>query len=247
MVRPIYRVLGFTVEVLAHSALFAETGTANGGVASGVPAIARRALPPDPAVSLVPVCGERLPRTIDQSSIDALGDVAFPRKSWAYLIGRYIRHPWYDYDVRIVLIDDVARAVLVWRRVETPRGPLLRIVDVIGHGEVLARSGPALRAALGEAGCDYIDLVCWGPYAAGLEEAGFVSTAAHEEMILPSYFSPFESRNVPLEAAFKRGANGGARPVQLCRADSDQDRPNRPAELHEKKRAGAAADGGEQR
>ena len=114
----------------------------------------------------------------------------------------------------------------MWRKVSTPMGSILRIVDVFGHVEMLERCGAHLRDILAKSGCDYIDLVGWADYVETLVRGGFVSCNDYHEMVLPAYFSPYEHRNVSIEAVFKCGRNVDVLPVRLHRADSDQDRPN---------------------
>lgn len=231
MVRPIYQALGYTVGALSHAALFAVEPATGGTIAQGVPADARTPRAEDPAVHLKPVDIASLPGGVRDEDIDALGAMGVPRKSWAYIKNRYLEHPWYDYTVRAVMIDGRIRALLIWRKVDAPGGSLLRIVDVIGEAEVLGQCAALLRAELVVAGCDYIDILHWGVDAEALRAGGFVSPDNWADLTLPNYFAPFEARNIRIEIAFKASKEFKGRTLRLYRGDSDQDRPNRPAEL----------------
>ncbi|HXV77790.1 MAG TPA: hypothetical protein VD788_15875 [Candidatus Polarisedimenticolaceae bacterium] len=234
MVKPIYGALGYSLASLTHAALFDPSRRPDSCVADGVPDAAWRDLRSDERIELRPLSARELERGGLAEEIDRLGAAASPRKSSSYVLNRFCRHPWYAYDVRAVLADGRAEAVLVWRRVTAMQGAVLRIVDLVGNAEIVARCGPALRQAVQAAGCEYVDLVCYGVPGDALRRGGFVSTSDHPGLVLPNYFDPFERRNVVIDIAWRRRAGEGGQPVRLFRADSDQDRPNSSASLPER-------------
>lgn len=230
-VKPIYQTLGYEVSTLSHWALFGGFGAKEPSVAVGVPREAMRSISVVAGIELIAIVGECLPSGIKVEDIDALGRAAIPGKSWAYLINRFVRHPWYDYELRVVVLNGQIRAVLVWRRVTCQSGLILRIVDIVGDGNVLASCGGHLQSEVVEAGAEYIDLMHWGLSPEALRDGGFVSPYDHSNLVLPSRFAPFEQCSTPIEIAFKVAASRNGQRLQLFRADSDQDRPNQPSEL----------------
>lgn len=227
VVRPIYTALGYTVGALTHAALFRESWAAGETIAVGVPDVARRHIAADPSVVLSSIRGEALPPGLSSSDVDELAAGRIPRKSWTYVVNRYLRHPYYKYEVRAAYLDGVLCAVFVWRKVSAPSGYALRIVDILGDPNVLARCGALLRCELAESGSEYLDVMCWGVDDLALSNGGFVCPDDHEQLIIPNYFEPFERKNVRIEIAFRIDRALGNLKVQLFRADSDQDRPNR--------------------
>lgn len=224
MVRPIYQVLGYQVGALRHSALFHPGRSADLRIAAGVPAAAFEPAPTvDSAVELLRI-DESIPDRL-RAAIDQLAADRAPAKSWGYVAERFLLHPWYRYQVRAVQRDGETVAVVVWRVVEAAGARALRIVDIIGDPDWLRDSRGALQREVIDGDAEYIDLVQWGVDEHVLIDGGFVSTATTPGLVLPNYFSPFEARNVEIELAYKV-LDGSEPPVQLYRADSDQDRPN---------------------
>lgn len=226
MVRPMYQALGYTVGAMDHVALFNEIPPADGSIALGIPPSARAPLAAGAGVAL-----RDIDTVTDVQDIDSLAKAGAPRKSWIYLLNRYINHPYYVYTLKAVIIDGTLEAVAIWRRVATPQGAILRIVDVIGNVESLSHCGAHLRDDLTAAGCDYIDLMAWGVDMSMLCAGGFVTPAQSADLILPNYFAPFVQQNIRIELAVKCAKNFTQGPVRLYRADSDQDRPATPADL----------------
>lgn len=232
-VRPIYEVLGYQVGSLHHSALFGphcESDSTH--IATGVPPEACASRPAsDCDVSFEGLGADAVADVTDEirAKVDAIASDRLPAKSWDYIVERYLQHPWYDYDVRQVLVDGELVAVVVWRAVSAQGSRLLRIVDIIGDTDWLRHGAAELQQATAQADAEYIDLVQWGVDAEVLADGGFISVDDHADLVLPNYFAPFEARNIEIELAFK--VLEGDLPVQLFRADSDQDRPNVIAEL----------------
>ncbi len=230
MVRRIYEVLRYRVGALHQSAIFNPARRDDLRVAANVPASAF-----EPAIEVPAEVLELVPFGADASAdlrvtIDTLGEGGLPTKSWAYVEARYLRHPWYRYETRLVRSGGLPVAIVVWRVVRGVGADVLRIVDVIGDTGWLRRAPFALQEEIVRVDAEYIDLMQWGIDSALLAAAGFVCVDNHPDMILPNYFSPFEARNVPIELAVKVFDDDEAR-ATLFRADSDQDRPNLVSEV----------------
>ena len=226
IVKPLYGLLKYEVGSMVHSAVI-RPDVSEYRIADGVPAEVGppNAAEPDPELSFEP---------IDESSdahtaIDALGSSQVPAKSHHYLIERYVDHPWYRYQLRLVRVSRQPVGVVVWRAVEAEGSRVLRIVDIVGEVEWLARAHGHLQALTVEHDAEYIDLVQTGIDQALLDAGGFLTVGRDPDLVLPNYFSPFERRNVEIEFAYK--VTDVDAPVRLFRADSDQDRPNRVIEL----------------
>ena len=229
MVRPIYEVLRYQVGALDQAAIFHPDRSDELKVAENVPAHAfARAGDDHAGIELVPLTVD----TPDEESaiITELGAIHLPQKDWTYVRTRYLEHPWYDYDVRLVVDQEAPVAVVVWREVEAAGTSVLRVVDVIGAHDWLRRARPALQHAVIAADAEYLDLMHWGIDAAILREGGFVSLTDDADLVVPNYFSPFERHNVQVELAVKVLDDDTPEPV-LFRADADQDRPNRASEV----------------
>lgn len=231
MVRPLYRAMRYTVDTMQHHALFAPSDDHATVVASGVPA---RAFAPATSSTVeveLRALAEDAPLAV-REAIDALAGAVLPAKSWRYLATRYLEHPWYRYTLRSVYVGGELVAVVIWRAVVVEGATVLRIVDVVGETAWLDHGSLALQREVVDAGAEYIDLVQFGIDVDRLEKAGWVSPSMDESMVLPNYFSPFERRNIEIGMSVKVFDEAAAdRPLHLYRADSDQDRPNRVADM----------------
>jgi hypothetical protein len=219
MVRRIYTVLGYTVGSLSQAALFAAGRSESPQIATGVPPIAFGPVRGSPGLELSPWS------SVAPEAMDAIWPGAVPTKSWEYVEQRFVRHPWFDYEVRVATVDGRPLGIVVWRAVAARGSRALRIVDLIGDPAWIAGAGPALRRELTAADAEYIDVMHWGLDDGVLEAAGFVTVDTYPDLVIPNYFAPFEPRNVEIELAFKV-LSGDSERVTLFRGDSDQDRPN---------------------
>lgn len=226
IVKPIYGLLKYEAGTMVHSAVL-RPDLAEFRIADGVPAevLQASAADPDPELSLESI--DDAPDTV--AAIEALASRQVPAKSHRYLVERYVDHPWYRYQLRLVRVAGRPVAVVVWRAVEAAGARVLRIVDIVGEADWLARAHGHLQALAVEHDAEYIDLVQTGVSDTILDAGGFLTVGRVPGLVLPNYFAPFERRNVEIEFAYK--VIGEAAPVRLFRADSDQDRPNRVDEL----------------
>ena len=226
IVKPIYGLLKYEVGAMVQSAVI-RPDVAEFRIADGVPASVRQTgtVEPDPELSLEPIGND--PDTL--AAIEAFASSQIPAKSHHYLTERYVDHPWYRYQLRLVRVSGRPAAIVVWRAIEAEGSRVLRIVDIVGEVDWLARAHGHLQALTVEYDAEYVDLVQTGIDDALLDAGGFLTVGRVPDLILPNYFSPFERRNVEIEFAYK--VKDADTPVRLFRADSDQDRPNRVAEL----------------
>jgi len=228
MVRPIYEVLGYQTGELHQSAIFHPGRAGSLRIARDVPDDAFRPadLVSTDTLALLPLGAETELRTV----VDRIALAGTPAKSWSYVTERFLRHPWFSYEVRAVRCEGELVAILVWRAVEAEGTRVLRIVDIIGGVDWLASAEYALQHEVIEHEAEYIDLMQTGIDESILSAGGFVGTSSHPGLVLPNYFSPFEPCNVEIELAYKL-LDGSDAPVRLFRADSDQDRPNLASDL----------------
>ena len=144
-----------------------------------------------------------------------------PGKTVEYVRNRYLRHPFYRYELVGVWREASPIALAVARKAEAASATAVRIVDLFGREEELACIGPAVDQLIREADAEYADFYGYGFGQESLARAGLLLKA--EDVIVPNYFEPFVQANVPIHCAMLRTT---ADPVRLVRGDSDQDRPN---------------------
>lgn len=156
-----------------------------------------------------------------------------------YLRWRYLDHPSFAYDIRVVCGEgDRVEGLMVHRieQVQTREERIFRIVELIGE----AGAGERLLAhAVSEAaqqGAAFIDLHCTATTTIdALREFGFYRDDEEAESDrLPRFFQPLDFRAKPLN--FTLWADPAIHPrleeyvasnqLYFTRADGDQDRPN---------------------
>ena len=189
------------------------------------------------------------------SALDAVGANAWDAGGWsnwsrksigcardfAYLSWRYLRHPIYRYEIRV--IEEGARLGLIaWRLEITRRAaadgmleaylPVARIVEFL---PVSARNAQELiSTSLTEAtaaGAVAADFYCYhAELGQVLQQMGFaVSAESSETVCLPNFTQPI-AQGRAIRSAIKIPAVSGLEAVDPAwywtRSDSDQDRPN---------------------
>jgi len=148
-----------------------------------------------------------------------------------YLRWRYLEHPRFRYELRV--IRDPAggvRALVVWRRqaIQDRSEEVVRVLELLGEPAAAATLARDLVRETGTERTAFLDFYCTSTaFAAPLEAAGFVPehTLGAE---LPALFQPLDPRRTALTAAFwapgKEAFDGAD--VYFTRSDCDQDRPN---------------------
>ena len=213
--RGIYTALGYRVGMLTRHYLL------NVALAGRTLAELPASLPTAPVAgttALRPLPAAEFWKLTDGLGLDESDQV--PRKTRAYLHGRYLLHPFYQYHLYLA-VDRGASATVVLRVCQHAGAVALRVVDVLGRPAALAGCGPAFRQLLDEFNAEYIDFYCSG-LADELAAAGFQALVPGDGLVLPSHFEPFERRNVDLIYTL-HGRDGR---IVICKGDADQDRPN---------------------
>jgi hypothetical protein len=169
---------------------------------------------------------------LDERSLRAipmvrLGERALllPAKSPTYFLNRYLRHPFYKYEVYAVGHGEQIDGLMAMRAVSHEESSALRVVDYWGSRQGLRGLGGVLANLAIEREAEYVDLLCYGLPPAEMEQEGLARLDVGGDTIIPNYFEPFEQRNVSIMAAFRSGPPAGH--YVLFKADGDQDRPNR--------------------
>jgi hypothetical protein len=162
----------------------------------------------------------------DLASLDAsqLAVNAANPKSPVYFANRFLRHPFYHYRVFLIEGPDNSSALLATRIAQHESARALRIVDFAGDPAVIASMGGSVAALLQEEGAEFADFWQQGLPDEYFANAGFRLLDPDGPVVLPSYFEPFAARNGRMLYALRTSAPG---PAVICRADGDQDRPNR--------------------
>lgn len=150
-------------------------------------------------------------------------EVANP-KSPVYFSNRFLVHPFYKYRVFQVIGSTHAPALLATRIAEHEGVRVLRIVDFSGDPKAIAAFGSAVYDLMVEEGVEYADFWQQGLPDEYFAAAGFALHDSESEVVLPNYFEPFLRRNGRMLFALKSTTG---LPAVICRADGDQDRPNR--------------------
>jgi len=165
----------------------------------------------------------------DESSVSAFLEgldtvnTNYPLKTKAYFINRYMRHPFYKYDLYGLDVSGAPATMLVCRAVSANGASAVRIVDL--HGTVSKMSGAygCFQRLLTQTGSEYMDLYCYGLEENHLTAAGFTRKTVENGVIVPNYYEPFVAGNVDILYAYHMDAN---RPYHIFKGDGDQDRPN---------------------
>ncbi|MCR5701972.1 MAG: hypothetical protein K6G76_07505 [Lachnospiraceae bacterium] len=145
----------------------------------------------------------------------------YPYKDGWYVKHRFFDHPVYKYKVMLIMENDVeAEAVIILKDVVKDDRHVIRIVDYMGDISALSGVTNQLYKLMDDT-CEYIDFYCFGYDEQEIINAGFVKREIDDENIIPSYFEPFEQRNV--DYWFNSDAPEN---FVICKADADQDRPN---------------------
>lgn len=222
MVKPIYRALGYTTGRLDQLAFFNPSFSENYKIATV----------PDNILCSTETLSDAVNFSrIDEEDIDLIkkvDDIALessPKKSFNYIKNRYLKHPWYNYKVKVVIFNNSRTAIIVWREVELGNRKALRVVDIIGEREWLEHSGSAFLEETKAAEAEYIEIMASGINLDALKSAGFISAEDYEGLIIPNYFSPYVNENIEISYAYKLFQSSGSCSA-FFRADSDQDRPN---------------------
>ena len=157
------------------------------------------------------------------SHIAAFIENSTPHKTPAYVIGRYLEHPVYKYDIYALFKAERPQAIIVTRVCEAETASALRIVDFYGREDALPSLSSAVQTLIERDAYEYADF-----YNDGLDSDAFLKTNFFPVendggLVLPNYFEPLTPSNTQIRFAFKSEHTS----FRLFKADADQDRPNR--------------------
>ena len=142
-----------------------------------------------------------------------------PLKSFDYFINRYDGHPIYKYRFLGIYENDTLISIWSVRKISINNAHVLRVIDVLG--ELKGDLFQSLQQLLSEEGAEYIDFLNYGIEKSIFEQMGFQELDFDGDLIIPTYFEPFEQKNKKIELAYKANFQYVA-----FKGDADQDRPN---------------------
>ena len=145
-----------------------------------------------------------------------------PYKDMDYIVKRFYKFPFYNYLV-FGIIDEQSHcnSIIALRKVDVNYTSVLRVVDLIGRYEDLAKIGHYMQQLLDNYGCEYVDFYCYGIDSEILSRAGFSKRTEADGNIIPNYLEPYASINKEYYFFFNREDD-----FVMFKADGDQDRLN---------------------
>lgn len=164
---------------------------------------------------LVTECGMELANEVTQflSKIGA-------RRSFCYIVQRYLEHPTYKYNVYVFKKNEFAiYAVAVGRKVTVRGANAFRLTEMFFDSNYSSDLGGALGALMERKEYEYIDFLEYGITSNPLIEMGFLKCS--ERLFVPHLFEPFVAERSEVKVAFKSD-----KPFICTKGDSDLDRPN---------------------
>lgn len=216
---PMYQALGYRTGVLRHYYLVNPNSPRS------------LIVNPDPELALpFPRSGHATMQELDQQALQRLQwQLGEQNKTPAYFEQRYMRHPFYRYQVHLFSHGNL-KALVATRVARSGDAAALRIVDFLGDLAVIAQLGSCLAALMQQAHAEYADFLNSGIPPGLLEQAGFVELDIDGPIIVPNRFEPLELKNHRVLFAVKTTET--SEPL-IFRADGDQDRPNMLQDEHD--------------
>lgn len=212
---PMYRALGYHVADMKQAYMINSDASQT---LMQFPEGYEPAQPKEGNATLVPMGASEL------TSLNLELCAAAPQKTPPHFIKRFIEHPFYDYQVFGIKHEDRIKAVIATRIASHGDSCALRIVDFCGDVNILATCGSAFSNLMYETSSQYIDFWQYGIAPELLAQAGFDVIESDGAVVCPNYFEPFLAKNERIVCAIKISTDT---PIIVCRADGDQDRPNR--------------------
>lgn len=151
-----------------------------------------------------------------------------PYKSAGYYVGRFFRHPAYEYHcIAYRGNEGDPTAILFYRLAEHAGARCVMVVDFVGDEWALEGASHAFQKLLSENGAEYLSFYEYGLEDGALLAAGLCekSPDVSDEFVLPLYYEPFEQRNVQIDYHYFSD-DSVERRVCFFKGDADQDRPN---------------------
>ena len=145
---------------------------------------------------------------------DQRQDWCLPKKDKHYYEKRYLEHPVFKYYFLTILNNELT---FIGRIIEYNRIKVFHVVDVIGDFNGKDISEP-ISCFLKNEDFDLFEMMIFD--SRGVSTDLFLKNNSE---IIPTYFSPFEFRNIQMDLCYKKSKD---LPVRFFLGDSDQDRPN---------------------
>lgn len=141
-------------------------------------------------------------------------DWSLPQKDKYYLEKRYLKHPFFKYYFLSILNNEIT---FIGRIVEYFSLKVFHVVDVLGdlNGKKISES---ISSFLKKESFDLFEMLIFD--SRGVDSDLMIKNKSE---VIPTYFSPFEYRNIQIELCYKKSKG---LPVRFFLGDSDQDRPN---------------------
>jgi hypothetical protein len=142
-------------------------------------------------------------------------------KSSEYIINRYLNHPFYKYQLKLIVdINRKELGFIIFRVSQTFKGNVLRVLELVLNEKGTDVSS-ALEKLLAQNNCQYADFYTKIVHEDNLCENGFVPV--ENSMNLPNLFEPLSLQKSKIYFALNLNQEI---PMQITRGDCDQDRPN---------------------
>lgn len=138
-----------------------------------------------------------------------------------YIVNRYLNHPFYKYQFKLILdSNQIELGLIVFRVSQTGNGNVLRVLELVMY-EKRTNVGPVLEKLMYLNNCQYADFFTQILYGDYICENGFIRV--ENSMNLPNLFEPLSTEKSRIYFAIKLNQEI---PIQITRGDCDQDRPN---------------------
>jgi len=149
-----------------------------------------------------------------------------PFKDLSYIQKRFVNHPIYSYDIYTVKKEKRIENIFICRSVDTVDSKAYRIVDFYGFENNMDSIVRFLSTFIIENKYEYFDFLCHGFNKDKMLSAGLYKVDFESEVVVPNFFEPFVQKNIPVYCVSDRIEESNMH-FRQCKADGDQDRPNR--------------------
>jgi len=142
-------------------------------------------------------------------------------KPSGYMINRYLNHPFYKYQLKLIIDSNRSElGFIIFRVSQTPKGNVLRVLELVMNEKATDVSS-ALKKLLVQNNCQYADFYTKIVHEDNTYENGLMQV--DDSMNLPNLFEPLLLQKSKKYFAIKLSQETS---MQLTRGDCDQDRPN---------------------
>jgi len=147
-----------------------------------------------------------------------------PFKDYEYIKKRFFTYPIYKYDVYALFNKDKIENIFICRLTEHNGAFAYRVVDFYGAETYMQIMSDFLFELIQDKKYEYFDFISHGFNEEIMKKAGLqLLNFASDKVIIPNFFEPFVSKNIPVYCV----SNHTDKVFRQCKADGDQDRPNR--------------------